>query len=100
MPLALNVKYKPSFLISKGTLTEDFTATPKPTEKVLAMAVEPPELGGCPAWPGPSPNASFLLPLALKPFSNCQMSRLRNDHPGGKRNTASFSVGATLRNIF
>lgn len=44
MPLALNVKYKPSLLISEGTLTDDFTATPKPTEKVLAMAVEPPEL--------------------------------------------------------
>ena len=44
MPLALNVKCKPSLLISEGTLTDDFTATPKHTEKVPAMAVELPEL--------------------------------------------------------
>lgn len=43
MPLALNVKYKPS-LISGGTLTDDFAATPEHTKKVPAMAVELPEL--------------------------------------------------------
>ena len=44
MPLALNVKCKPSLLISEGTLTDDFTATPKHTENIPAMAVELPEL--------------------------------------------------------